>query len=63
MRVSSQQLIQNILEGKFKDNQVPFGVLINPLGGARREYYSPAERSSYNYGYETMSETGDPQLR
>lgn len=58
-----KRLINSILQGKAEELPIPEGSLYNPLGSARREYYSPADRSGYNYGYMESSETGDTQLR
>jgi hypothetical protein len=53
-----RRLIKNILEGKVRTIPVPEGLLYNQLGGTRRQYYAPNERSSYNYGYMEIDEMG-----
>ena len=50
-----KQLIDKIEHGEYNSEEIDL-----ELGNsARREYKSPAERSSYNYGYMTDGEAAD----
>lgn len=63
-KILLKKLIKNILEGNASTVPRPEGLLYNELGGARRQYYSPSERSSYNYGYMEIDEmpAGSPNI-
>lgn len=50
-----ERLIKCILSGKFNSEKESVFNLNNPLG-PRRQYYSPIERNTHNYGYATMPE-------
>ncbi len=46
------ELLSKIESGELDSSKVPDGSVYRPQLTVRQEYSSPAERSSYNYGYE-----------
>lgn len=50
------KLIKQVLEGKLNTAPVSLTNLYNNQGGARRQYRSPEDRSSYDYGYMKIPE-------
>jgi len=49
-------LLNKIINSLFNNKDNSDLYLSNPLGGARREYYSPTERNTSNYGYAEQHE-------
>jgi len=67
------ELVHKIVSGEIDSYEVPLDELFQlytserdryQLGGPRRTYISPSDRSSYNYGYMTISDmqAGDPNI-
>lgn len=52
-----RKLLQQILEGKFDNTPVLLDNLYNN-NPPRRQYLSPRDRDTYNYGYMELDEIG-----
>jgi len=61
------ELIDKIVSGELEQDDIPLDELFKmhtsvrdqyQLGGPRRQYISPADRSSYDYGYMKVHEMG-----
>lgn len=61
------ELLKKIQRGELDASKVPLDKLYELYvgGGPRREYESPADRSTYNYGYMWMGEmmAGTPNVK
>ena len=53
-----KRLIENMFENKVDNTPVLPNSLYNENGSPRRQYFSPLDRSNYNYGYMTLDEIG-----
>lgn len=58
-RALISKLIHSVLSGDFDNTPALFN-LNNSNGGARRTYYGPHDRSSFNYGYMEIDEMQSP---
>lgn len=59
-RALISKLIHDVLAGEFDNTSALTHNLYNDRGGARRQYYGPNDRSSFNYGYMEMKEMQSP---
>lgn len=67
------ELLKKIVHGEIDSSQIPLDELFKThtsvrdqyqLGGPRRQYISPTDRSTYNYGYMEIDEmtAGNPNV-
>jgi hypothetical protein len=55
-RILLNKILKAIESGELNNKEETDFNLSNPLGGARRQYYSPVERNTSNYGYAEQHE-------
>lgn len=58
-RAKIQFLLKLIEEGKFYSGKIPLNQIFSFHNQPRPAYQSSTDRSSYNYGYETIADLPD----